>query len=66
LARKDSLLSRIVLTTTILVLAENMQIAEARAGQLDQLLEKLHWQLNLIAGDEGRSLRHRLFQGGKQ
>jgi hypothetical protein len=76
LARKNSLLSRIVLMTTLLVsallgvailliatrlsvelrsivLAENMQIADARAGQLDQLIEKLHWQLNLIANDEG-------------
>jgi methyl-accepting chemotaxis protein len=36
-----------------IVLAENMQIVEARAGQLDELIEKLHWQLNLIANDGG-------------
>jgi len=36
-----------------LVQAENLQIVEARAGQLDQLIEKLHWQLNLISDDDG-------------
>jgi methyl-accepting chemotaxis protein len=35
-----------------LVQAENLQIVGARAGQLDQLIEKLHWQLNLIADDD--------------
>jgi methyl-accepting chemotaxis protein len=35
-----------------ILLAENTQIAGARAGELDQLLEKLHWQLNLIADDD--------------
>jgi methyl-accepting chemotaxis protein len=70
-----SLLSRIALTTILLVTAllgvsilligtrlsaelkrimleENLQIAAARAGQLDELIEKLHWQLNLIASDD--------------
>ena len=75
MAKRISLLSRITLTTAVLVatllgvsilliatrlgaelksimLAENMQIAGARAGQLDELLEKLHWQLNLIAASD--------------
>jgi methyl-accepting chemotaxis protein len=75
MARKSSLLSRIVLMTTLLVSAllglsilliatrlaaelrslvqtENLQIVEARAGELDQLIEKLHWQLNLISDDD--------------
>ena len=35
-----------------IMLAENLQIAAARAGQLDELLEKLHAQLNLIASTD--------------
>ena len=34
------------------MLSENLQITAARAGQLDEMLEKLHWQLNLIAAND--------------